>query len=243
MLGFAMRIEVVRDAAAVAESAAGALCDAVRARPDIILALPTGDTPVRLYAELERRETTRRVSFSGVTAFAIDEFAGVARDARGTNRAFYRDHLRIRLGALHCPDASAPAPDAEITAFAAMIRNAGGIDLCLLGIGTNGHIAFNEPGAGRESAARAVDLAPSSRDAHAAAFGSLDAVPARGMTLGVADLLASRRIIVLAQGEGKAEIVRAAIEDPPTPDLPASWLQTHAEVTWILDEAAAAGLG
>ena len=112
----------------------------------------------------------------------------------------------------------------------------------MLGIGVNGHIAFNEPGSERDSRARVVTLTPESRAAHADAFGSLDRVPARGMTLGIADILAARRILVLATGAGKAAIVERILEGPMTAAVPASWLQPHADVTWLLDAAAASRL-
>ncbi len=140
------------------------------------------------------------------------------------------------------PTLPQPIPDAEIRSFADAIRRAGGLDLCVLGIGVNGHIAFNEPGSAVDSRARAVELEPASRAAHAASFGSLDRVPSTGMTLGVADLLESRRILVIAEGEKKASIVREAIRGPEGPEVPATWLRRHPDVTWLLDAAAAAQL-
>jgi glucosamine-6-phosphate deaminase len=237
-----MRIEVLADEAAVAARAADLLCEAVRAKPDALLGLPTGNTPIRAYDELARRVAAGIVDFSRASIYAIDEFAGATRTTPGTNSAFYREHVRLGQRVLHCPNPSAQDPEEHIRAFADAIRRAGGIDVCVLGIGTNGHIAFNEPGAAVDSRSRVVELTPASRQAHAATFGSLDAVPMRGMTLGVAELLASRRIIVLATGVRKAAIVRRAIEDPPTADVPASWLQSHADVLWLLDAAAAAQL-
>jgi glucosamine-6-phosphate deaminase len=106
----------------------------------------------------------------------------------------------------------------------------------------NGHIAFNEPGSARTSRARAIQLAGTSREAHAAAFGSIEAVPDRGITLGVADLLEARAILALASGTHKAKIVRDAIEGPQTADVPASWLQSHGDIRWLLDAEAAAEL-
>jgi glucosamine-6-phosphate deaminase len=163
----------------------------------------------------------------------------VPRTAPGTNAAFFARHLPLRLRALAVPDSSSADPHSEIARFVTAIRDAGGLDLCVLGVGTNGHIAFNEPGSALDSRARVVELTEESRRAHAADFRSLDAVPHRGMTLGVADILESRAILVLAQGAAKAPVVARAIDDPPSADVPASWLQTHTDVTWLLDEAAA----
>lgn len=237
-----MRTEIVAGEEALAARAADIIRDAVRAKPAALLGLPTGNTPIRAYAELERRVAAGEADFSHTTIYAVDEFAGVTRATPGTNSLFYRQHLNIGQRALHCPNPSAHDADEHIRAFADAIRRAGGLDLCMLGIGINGHAAFNEPGSSRDSRARVVDLTPASREAHAATFGSLAAVPERGMTLGVADLLEARAILVLAAGSRKAAIVRLAIEGPQTADVPASWLQPHADVTWLLDEAAATGL-
>jgi glucosamine-6-phosphate deaminase len=237
-----MRILIEPDGGALAETAADIICATVRAKPDAVLGLPTGATPVRTYAELERRAASGLASFSGAVVYAIDEFAGAERASPGTNADFYRRYLRLKLRALHCPNAATPSPEEHIAAFADAIRRGGGMDLCVLGIGANGHIAFNEPGSGRGSRARIVELTPASREAHAAAFGSLERVPERGMTLGVADLLEARSILVVASGAAKARIVQLAIEGPMTADVPASWLREHADVTWLLDAAAASAL-
>jgi len=238
----AMRIAIEPDEDAVAVEAADVICDAVAADPGARIGLPTGRTPLAAYAELALREAAGTADFSGVTIYAIDEFADATRTTPGTNSVFFREHLRLRVKALHCPDAGARYPDVHIRAFAEAIRFGGGLDLCVLGVGGNGHIAFNEPGTGRDAGARVVALTDASRAAHAETFGSLDRVPRRGMTLGVVDLLAARRVLALATGAHKADVVRAAIEDAPSAEVPASWLREHGDVTWLLDEAAAAKL-
>lgn len=237
-----MRIDVVADEVTLAVRAADAICDAVRVKRDAVLGLPTGNTPIRAYAEIARRIERGDADLRRASVYAIDEFAGATRTTPGTNSVFYREHLRFPVRALHIPNPGARDAGEHIAAFADALRRAGGFDLCVLGIGRNGHIAFNEPGSAVDAPARVVDLTPSSREAHAATFGSLDAVPSRGMTLGVADILASRAILVLAHGERKASMVRAAIEEAPVADIPASWLQMHDDVTWLLDEAAASQL-
>lgn len=237
-----MSIEIVADEAALARRAADVICDAVRRKPDAVLGLPTGATPIATYLELAKRAADGACDFRRATAFAVDEFAGAGRTSPGTNSFYYRQYLRMGMRALHIPNPAAAHPDEHIRAFADAVRRAGGFDLCVLGIGVNGHIAFNEPGSGHDCRARTVDLTPESRRAHAATFGSLDAVPARGMTLGVADLLESRAILVLASGAHKAAIVAQAIEGAASADVPASWLQSHGDATWLLDEAAASAL-
>ena len=265
-----MRIEVLENAEAVAVRAADLICDAVRAKPGARLGLPTGNTPIAAYDELARRVDAGACDFSAADVYAIDEFCRDAaltpqpswlepdlrplpqggegecivpgRTTPGTNSVFYKEHLRIKPRALHCPNPAAEDPEAHIAAFAEAIRRGGGLDLCVLGIGATGHIAFNEPGAARDSSARVVTLTRLSRQAHAENFGSLDGVPSRGMTLGVADLLESRAIVVLATGAHKAEVVRAAIKGPMTAEVPASWLQVHTDVVWLLDKASAGAL-
>jgi len=237
-----MQIDVVPDEPTLAVRAADAICTAVLAKPDAVLGLPTGNTPIRAYREIARRIERGQADFRRAIVYAIDEFADATRTTPGTNSVFYREHLRFPVGALHIPNPAARDANEHIVAFADALRRSGGFDLCVLGIGRNGHIAFNEPGSAADAPACVVDLAPASREAHAATFGSLDAVPARGMTLGVDDILAARAILVLAHGARKATIVRAAIEDAPSAEVPASWLQTHAAVTWLLDEAAASQL-
>jgi glucosamine-6-phosphate deaminase len=238
----AMRLQVVPDEAALALAAADVICDAVRRRPAAALALPTGITPIHAYAEVAARIERGEADLHEASAYAVDEFVGVTAATPGTNTVFYRDLLAFPLAALHVPDPAADDPNATIRAHALDIERSGGIDLCVLGIGGNGHVAFNEPGAASDSQARVVELHASSREAHAANFGSLEAVPDRAMTLGIADLLAARSLLVLASGEHKAIIVAAAIEGPETAEVPASWLRAHADLTWLLDEAAASRL-
>ena len=233
-----MRIEILPDPEAVGVRAAAQVCETVRIRPHAWLGLPTGSTPIPVYLELQRLNSAGACDLRGATACAIDEFCPAG--TTGTNAAFYRQHLRFWPGTLRCPDATTTDPDAEIRRFANDIEQHGALDLCLLGVGRNGHIAFNEPRSGKDARARVVDLSEATREAHADGFGGVATVPRKGMTLGVADLMESKRILVLATGTHKAAVVRDAIEAPATADVPASWLRDHPDVTWLLDEAAAA---
>jgi glucosamine-6-phosphate deaminase len=232
-----MVVERCADAADVARRAA----EMLRTVSSVgIVGLPTGATPIALYEELMRDGPARGATGDAMRFVAVDEFVEPRGAVPGTNRAFFARHLPgidVR-----CPDPAAADPAAEIVGFAQEIRERGGLSLCVLGIGTNGHIAFNEPPSAVDAPARVVELTAESRRAHAGAFGSFDAVPRLGMTLGVADILDAARILVLATGEAKADIVARAIEDEPTAEVPASWLQLHPRVVWMLDGAAASRL-
>lgn len=236
-----MRIEVVADAGALAIRAADLICETIHNKAEAVIGLPTGATPIAAYTELRRR-VDAGLDVSQVQWFAVDEFLDIEFASRGTNAAFFKEHVPFALPKLALPDSGTPVPEREITLFGRELSDAGKFDMCVLGIGTNGHIAFNEPGSTIDSRARIVELTEESRRAHADAFGLLDAVPRRGVTLGVADILDAKAILVMAHGASKAAIVARAIEGAQTADVPASWLQAHNDVTWLLDEAAAAQL-
>jgi glucosamine-6-phosphate deaminase len=239
-----MRVEVVETAQALALRAADIVCDLVRGNPAAVLGLASGRTPLGLYRELARRLQAGEADLSAVTAFAIDELLGVPREHPATNASYFRRELteRVPLRALHVMDSQAVDPDTECLLFERLIEGAGGIDLALVGIGRNGHLAFNEPGSPFDSRTRHVELTPSSREQYAPLFGSLDATPAYGLTLGIADLLSARAVLLLASGANKAEAVARALEEPPSEALPASVLQRHPNATALLDREAAARL-
>lgn len=225
----------------VAAGAADVVCDVVAANPRGVLGLATGRTPVGMYAELTRCAAAGKVYFEHVMAFAIDELYGVPPEHPGTNASYLAKHAPVPMR-VHVMN-SAPADDAaECARFASMIERAGGLDLVIVGIGINGHLAFNEPGSSFDSRVRRVRLEPSTRAAYAEAFGSFDAVPEFGLTLGMHDLLSARRVLLLANGTEKASIVARALEGPVTVDVPASGLQQHTDVRVVLDEEAASGL-
>lgn len=235
-----VEIRALPDSVAVASEAARIVCSF--AFPGSSIGLPTGATPIPMYGEIAHLVADGTCDLSGATIWAIDEFCGVESGCPGTNAAFYQQHLRIPVRELYCPNAAADHPERHIEEYANAVRATGGLDLVVLGIGVNGHIAFNEPPSERDTAARVVELASSSRAAHAEAFGELAHVPTEGMTLGIADILAARAVLVLATGEHKAAIVAAAIEGPASADVPASWLQVHERALWLLDHEAAAHL-
>jgi len=240
-----MQVEVVRTPEALAVRSAEIVCARVLEKPAVALGLASGQTPLGFYRELVRRVRAGEADLSQVTAFAVDELYGVPRDHPATNAGYFRRELtdRVPLGALHIMDSEAADADAECARFERLIEEAGGLDLVLLGIGRNGHVAFNEPRSPLDSHTRKVALEQISRESYARLFGSLEATLAYGLTLGIGDLLAARAILLLASGADKADVVARAIEGPVTEGLPASALQQHPNATVLLDSEAAAELG
>ncbi len=231
-----------------ARAVAAEIATLVRARPDAVLGLATGRSPIAVYAELLRLHHEEGLDFGRVVTFNLDEYRGLAPDDPRSFRAFMRARLFEPAGfdpaRTHVPDGA--VPDAELesacAAYERAIAGAGGLDLQILGIGRNGHVGFDEPGSPADSRTRSVALAPETRADAAGAFGSLDAVPRAAITMGIATILSARRIRVLAFGATKADAVCAALTGPVGPDVPASFLRRHRDVRFFVDEAAAARL-
>lgn len=238
-----MRVLILPDAAAAAERAAGILADTVAARPAAVLGLATGETMRPFYAALRARARAGRLDLSQATTFNLDEYVGVPPDHPASFHAFMRAELfaAVPPRAAHLPRGDAPDPAAEAEAYEAAIAAAGGIDLQVLGIGRNGHLAFNEPTSSLGSRTRIKTLTAATRIANAAAFAPLP-VPRQAITMGIATILEARACLMLATGAGKAEAVAAAIEGPLGAHCPASALQLHPAVTVVLDAPAAGRL-
>jgi glucosamine-6-phosphate deaminase len=244
-----MSIEVARDAGEAAERAAGVVGRVIRAKPDAVVGFATGTTPRAIYATLASQVTTRALDARRVRGVAIDEYLGIEP---GDPRSFtsYLEHhvvrpLRLDRARFIRLDGSA-ADDAELAARCARHERAiaalGGIDLLILGIGRNGHIAFNEPGTAFDSRTRVAVLAPSTRRANAGVFGAVDDVPTHSLTLGLATIAEARTILLVATGDEKADAVAAAFDGPVDQRSPASLLQRHPDVRVVLDPAAASSL-
>lgn len=216
----------------------------VRERRRVVLGLATGDTPSGLYRELARLRREEGLDFGEVVAFSLDEYVGLSPNHP---RAFARwmrervfEPLGIPEGNRHVPAAGAGA---DCETYERSILEAGGIDLQILGIGRNGHIAFNEPPSHCDSRTREVPLHAWTREDAAPLFGSLAEVPTRAVTMGIATILDAKRIRVLAFGSRKAEIVRRTLEGPIGPEVPATFLRDHADLRIWLDRDAARELG
>jgi glucosamine-6-phosphate deaminase len=239
-----LKVTVFKDERTLARTLATQIGAALRDTPDLVLGLPTGRTPIRLYHELGALHAHRQADFSRATTFNLDEFLGIGPEHPGSYRAFMEQHLfsRVNLAPerIHVLNGATPDPEGECARFEQAITDAGGIGLQLLGIGTNGHIGFNEPA--RELAARThrVTLKASTRRSNAALFGGdVSAVPAEALSMGMATILHARRIVLIATGKSKAGCIARLVNGPITTKMPASFLQLHGNVELMLDEAAA----
>ncbi|MDR2980976.1 MAG: glucosamine-6-phosphate deaminase [Puniceicoccales bacterium] len=220
--------------------------DRAAAGKKAILGLATGSTPVALYQELIRRHKEKGLSFKNVVSFNLDEYYGLP----GTHDQSYRyfmnqqlfDHVDINKADTHVPNGTVAEDkvDAECVAYEAAIKAAGGIDIQILGIGRTGHIGFNEPPAGPATRTRKVHLDELTRKDNSVFFGDISKVPHYAITMGVGTILDAHRVVLLAWGEAKADIIRRTLKDTPSDSCPASWLQQHKDCLFVLDQAAAA---
>jgi glucosamine-6-phosphate deaminase len=239
-----MRLVTLPTAAAVAAAATDLLAATLARRPDATIILPAGRTPLLLYAEMLRRARIGELPLARCRFVQLDEYVGCGPDDRRSFAALLRRELLDPLGRAagqdECLDGAAPHPAREIARHARALAAAGGADLAFLGIGRNGHVAFNEPGTLRHDGAREVALAEETRAGAAADFAPAPA-PTRGITLGLAEIGAARHIGLLATGAGKRAIVSALLDGVATSERPASLLLDHGDFTLFAD-AAAAGL-
>ncbi len=218
----------------------------IRAKPDAVLGLATGNTPLRFYDELAAMHAAGELDFAQVTTFNLDEYVGLGPQHRQSYAWFMREHFFSRVnvapGRIHIPDGLTRDIPGHCAEYEGAIRAAGGIDLQLLGVGSDGHIGFNEPSSSLGSRTRLKTLSERTIRDNARFFPSPDEVPHHVITMGVGTILEARRCLVLAFGEAKAAAVAAMVEGPVTADVPASALQFHASCTLIVDEAAAGRL-
>jgi glucosamine-6-phosphate deaminase len=238
-----VRVIIVPDGAAVGRRAARFVADLIRRKPASVLGLATGSSPVGLYGELIRLHRDEGLDFSRVTSFNLDEYVGLDPVHPQSYRAFMRrelfDHVNIEPSRTFVPDGRALDFESSCRAYEQKIVELGGIDLQVLGIGTDGHIAFNEPGSSLGSRTRLKTLASETIRDNARFFGSEDLVPRLAVTMGVGTILEARRCLLVAMGSNKAEAIRATVEGPITAQVTATALQLHRDVVLVVDEAAA----
>ena len=236
-----MRVIILPNSTQIASRAADLFCAQVARRPESVLGLATGGTPLETYRELIRRHQAGEVSFAQTTTFNLDEYVGLAADHPQSYRSFMQKHFfqHIDVDATRC---HLPLANGELlesgNQYERLILDAGGIDLQLLGIGTDGHVAFNEPGSSLASRTRIKALTKQTRSDNARFFDTPEEVPKLAITMGIGSILDSRQIVLIATGTKKAQIVASFIEGPITALVPASALQLHQNVTVLLDEDA-----
>lgn len=241
-----MRVIVVKSPEEMGKEAAAIIAAGMQAKPHYVLGLATGSTPIPLYRELIRLHKEEDLDFSTTVTFNLDEYIGLPPTHEQSYRYFMDhelfNHVNIVKANTHVPDGMTEDVDTHCMIYEAMIEDVGGIDCQVLGIGRNGHIGFNEPGSSLASRTRAVDLTDDTIQANSRFFASIDEVPKRAITMGIGTILEAEKIIMLASGAGKANAVAAALEGPVSVRCPASALQLHPDVTFVVTEDAAAGL-
>jgi len=241
-----MEVIIQPDQAAAARLVAQIISRVLRANPPLVMGLATGGTMEHVYQELVRLHKSEGLDFSECCTFNLDEYVGLAASNPNSYRHYMERHLfqnvNIRAAKTHLPDGMAVDLDAECARYEALIRQCGGIDLQLLGLGKAGHIGFNEPLSALRSRTRVKALTPTTLKQNAPFFGGEQKVPRRAITMGVGTIIEARRCLLLATGSSKANILARAVEGPITSMVSASALQLHPRCTVVVDEDAAAEL-
>ena len=226
----------------MSRKAANIISAQVIMKPDCVLGLATGSTPIGLYQQLVAWYEKGDLDFSEVRTVNLDEYKGLSRENDQSYYYFMHhnlfDHVNLPAENLHLPNGMEPDSDKECRRYSELIRSMGGVDLQLLGIGHNGHIGFNEPGDAFDNDVHCVNLTQSTIEANKRFFASADDVPKQAYTMGIKTIMQAKKILIVASGEDKADIVRDAFFGPITPKVPASVLQLHNDVTLVADEAA-----
>ena len=242
-----MRIGVFNDEDQIASLAADRILEVYRAKPNFVLGLATGSSPLKFYAELVRRYEAGQISFAQVRSYNLDEYVGLPRDHyEGYANFIHRnlvDLVDMPEGAAHGPDGWCEDLDEGARLYDQAIKDAGGIDIQVLGIGSDGHIGFNEPGGSLSSRTHVGVLTEQTRRDNARFFdGDIDQVPTHCVTQGLGTIMEARHIVMVATGPHKTRAVTAMIEGPVAAVCPASILQFHPSVLVVVDESAATGL-
>ena len=244
--GFHMQIHVFENAAQVGQAAATLIAAQILSKPDSVLGLATGSTPIPTYKELIRMCKEGVVDFSKVQSFNLDEYCGIPEDHEQSYRTFMNEnlfnHVNIDVANTHVPNGNATDAEAESAAYDAAICAAGGIDVQILGIGRNGHIGFNEPGNTFIYGCHLVNLTQSTIEANRRFFESEADVPRQAISLGVGSIMNARKVLLLATGADKAQAIHDSVLGDLDPKTQASILRSHPDVIFLLDKAAASML-
>lgn len=239
-----MKVIEVKDYQEMSNRAAEYISEKVRRSKKFNLGLATGGTPVGTYRNLIQDHKENHTSYKGVTTFNLDEYAGLSGDDPNSYRHYMNEqlfnHIDIEKHNTYIPQGDATDLEKECADYEKLVSDHGGIDLQILGIGSNGHIGFNEPGTSFESNTHIVELARSTREANSRYFASVEDVPERAVTMGIATIMKSREIVLLISGENKKEALSRFLHNEVTESFPASVLRNHPNVTIIADQAALA---
>ena len=232
-----MKIIHAKDYKDMSRKAANIISAQVILSPSCVLGLATGSTPVGAYQQLVEWYRKGDIDFSNVTSVNLDEYCGITGENPQSYRYFMNtnlfDHVNINKEKTHVPNGMAEDFDAECRRYDELIASVGGINLQLLGIGHNGHIGFNEPGRAFEKTTHRVKLGESTIRANARFFASMDEVPKEAVTMGIKSIMQAKKILLIASGEDKREIMEKVLFGPVTPDVPASILQLHPDLTVV----------
>lgn len=238
-----MKIITTDDYQLMSETAAELIIKKIKNDESAVLGLPTGRTPLGLYEKLIKACAEKKISFREVKTFNLDEYVGLAKTNPASFHAFMKnkffDQIDIKPDNIFIPDGQADNLDEESDKYENLIKKAGGIDLLILGIGLDGHLGFNEPGSGFDSLTRIVDLKEQTRLTNAKYFAKPADVPYQAITMGLATIMDARKIILMAAGAEKSTVIKQALTGKIDESVPASILQTHKNLTVILDHAAA----
>lgn len=239
-----MKIYKAKDYKDMSRKAANIISAQVIMKPNCVLGLATGSTPIGTYDQLVEWYNKGDLDFSEVTTVNLDEYKGLPRTNDQSYYYFMHQHLFDRVNIdperTNVPNGMEPDAERECGRYEELIRSLGGVDLQLLGLGHNGHIGFNEPGEAFEKETHCVDLTESTIEANKRFFASAEDVPKQAYTMGIKTIMQAKKILVVVNGEAKADIVERAFFGPVTPEVPASILQMHNDVTLVGDEAALA---
>lgn len=237
-----MQICRAKDYTDMSRKAANIISAQVIMKPDCVLGLATGSSPIATYEQLIARCAQGDLDFSRVTSVNLDEYKGLSGENDQSYRYFMNhnlfDHINIRKERTFVPNGLEDDSAKVCAHYNQIIRDVGGIDLQLLGLGHNGHIGFNEPSDAFAKETHCVSLAKSTIEANKRFFASEDEVPKQAYTMGIGNIMQARKILVIVSREGKADILKTVLEGPITPNVPASILQLHNDVTIVADEAA-----
>lgn len=236
-----MDIKIFETTEQLDEYAAGLFTKLINEKPNAVLGLATGSTPIGIYEKMVENFNHKKVSFKGVTTYNLDEYVGLTPDNDQSYAYYMNKHLFSRVdipsSQTHLPNGIAEDPEAECKRYDAML-NARPADIQLLGLGHNGHIGFNEPSENLNAGTHIVKLKEETREANARFFASIDDVPREAFTMGVGSILKANAILLVVRGSDKARIVKEALTGPISTEVPASLLQTHPRLIVLLDREA-----